>query len=30
VTLRQEIKNQHGETVAALDKRTLHARRPAN
>jgi 3-hydroxybutyryl-CoA dehydratase len=30
VTLHQEIKNQRGETVAVLDKRTLHARRPAH
>jgi len=30
VTLHQEIKDQRGETVAVLDKRTLQARRPAN
>ena len=29
VTVHQEIVNQDGETVAVLDKRTLHAKRPA-
>jgi acyl dehydratase len=28
VTVHHEIKNQRGETVAVLDKRTLHAKRP--
>lgn len=27
-TIHQDIKNQHGDTVAVLDKRTLHAKRP--
>lgn len=30
VTVHQEIKNQDGTTVAVLDKRTLHARRPGD
>ena len=29
VTVHQEIVNQDGEAVAVLDKRTLHAKRPA-
>jgi len=27
VVVHQEVKNQHGETVAVLDKRMLHKRR---
>ena len=30
VTIHQEIINQRGETVAVLDKRTLHAKRPVS
>ena len=30
VTIHQEIKNSKGETVAVLDKRTLHSKRPAS
>jgi acyl dehydratase len=30
VTIHQEIKNHRGQTVAVLDKRTLHAKRPAS
>jgi 3-hydroxybutyryl-CoA dehydratase len=30
VTIREDIKNQHGDTVALLDKRTLHKKRTAD
>ena len=28
MTIHQEVKNQEGDTVAVLDKRTLHAKKP--